>query len=78
MDGNYQPEVDRKDFIPATQNGMGIISYLKYYEYDKRRNKKVLDWARYMGDYLVKEANTPDEGRYPKFTRSTGIRTEFP
>lgn len=78
MDGNYQPEVNRKDFIPATQNGMGIISYLKYYEYDKRRNIKVLDLARYMGDYLVKEANTPDEGRYPKFTRSTGIRTELP
>lgn len=78
MDGNYQPEADRKDFIPATQNGMGIISYLKYYEYDKHRNKKILDWARYMGDYLVKEANTPDEGRYPKFTRSTGIRTAFP
>lgn len=78
MDGNYQPVADRKDFIPATQNGMGIISYLKYYEYDKRRNKKILDWAKYMGDYLVKEANTPDEGRYPKFTRSTGIRTAFP
>lgn len=78
MDGNYRPDPRRSDFIPATQNGMGIISYLKYYIYDKRRNKKVLDWAKYMGDYLVNESNTPDVGRYPGFTRSTGISARFP
>jgi hypothetical protein len=78
MDGNYQPDIQRNDFIPATQNGMGIISYLKYYVYSGRRNKKVLDWAKYMGDYLVKESNTPDEGKYPHFTRSTGIAGKFP
>ena len=78
MDGNYQPDSSRSDFIPATQNGMGIISYLKYYVYDKRRNKKVLEWAKYMGDYLIKESNTPDVGRYPRFTRSTGISAKFP
>lgn len=78
MDGNYQPDIKRSDFIPATQNGMGIISYLKYYVYSKRRNKKVLVWAKYMGDYLVQESNTPDEGKYPRFTRSTGIAGKFP
>jgi hypothetical protein len=78
MDGNYQPDPRRRDFIPATQNGMGIISYLKYYAYDKRRNPKILKWARSMGDYLINESNTPDEGRYPKFTRSTGIAEKFP
>jgi hypothetical protein len=78
MDGNYQPDARRTDFIPAMQNGMGIISYLKYYVYDRRRNKKVLEWAKYMGDYLVKESNTPDTGRYPGFTRSTGIAARFP
>ena len=78
MDGNYQPDIKRNDFIPATQNGMGIISYLKYYASDKRQNKKVLDWAKYMGDYLVQESNTPDEGKYPHFTRSTGIAGKFP
>jgi glycerophosphoryl diester phosphodiesterase len=31
-----------------------------------------------MGDYLVKEANTPDQGAYPRFTRSTGYDNEFP
>src|SRR5450432_72574 len=78
MDGNYQPDIKRNDFIPATQNGMGIISYLKYYSYTKRKNKKFLEWAKYMGDYLVKESNTPDEGKYPQFTRSTGIAGKFP
>ncbi|HXB34652.1 MAG TPA: hypothetical protein VNV35_14565 [Puia sp.] len=78
MDGNYQPDARRSDFIPAMQNGMGIISYLKYYVYTQRRNKKVLEWARYMGDYLITESNTPDTGRYPHFTRSTGISARFP
>ena len=78
MDGNYQPDPKRKDFIPATQNGMGVISYLKYYKYDGSRNRKIMEQAKAMGDYLVKESNTPDEGRYPVFTRSTGIRASFP
>ena len=78
MDGNYQPDPKRKDFIPATQNGMGIISYLKYYEYIGRNNQKVLDQAKDMGDYLVKESNTPNDGHYPAFTRSTGMAASFP
>jgi hypothetical protein len=78
MDGNYQPDPRRSDFIPAMQNGMGIISYLKYYVYGQRRNKKVLEWAKYMGDYLINDSNTPDTGRYPGFTRSTGISGRFP
>lgn len=78
MDGHFQPDPARQDFIPATQNGMGIISYLKFYHFDKRRNPKVLEWAKYMGNYLVRESNTPNEGRYPGFTRSTGIAGRFP
>jgi hypothetical protein len=31
-----------------------------------------------MGDYLVKEALTPDTGKYPRFSRSTGWSTRFP
>ena len=34
--------------------------------------------ARLLGDYLVKEVLTPDTGRYPAFTRSTGRRAQFP
>ncbi|MDP2336995.1 MAG: glycerophosphodiester phosphodiesterase family protein [Bacteroidota bacterium] len=76
MDEKYQAY--RNDFIPATQNGMGIISYLKYWEYQGKSNPKVMEVAKKMGDYLVKEANTPDSGVYPNFTRSTGINTDFP
>ena len=76
MDENYQSY--RNDFIPATQNGMGIISYLKYWEYKGKSNPKVLAVAKKMGDYLVKEANTANEGAYPEFTRSTGLVTDFP
>ncbi len=72
MDGDYKLFRDWATLIPATQNGMGIISYLKYYHYTGKENQKILRFARYMGDYLVKEAVTPDEGKYLRFSRSTG------
>ena len=78
MDGSYNPRRDRPDCIPAMQNGMGIISYLKYYAWSGRNNPKLLDIARAMGDFLVKENLTPDEGKYPRFPRSTGHRFCFP
>jgi len=78
MEGTYQPIQNRRDTIPAMQNGMGIISYLKYYRFKGRQDERVLRFARYMGDYLVKESLTPDTGKYPRFTRSTGIRGRFP
>ena len=76
MDGNYH--VERNDFIPAMQNGMGIISYLKYYHYKHRENPRMLRFARYMGDYLVNESLTPNTGKYPRFTRSTGWAGRVP
>jgi hypothetical protein len=78
MEGDYTKRPDRNDFIPSTQNGMGIISYLKYDRYSGKKNPKVLEFARAMGDYLVKEAVTPDEGKYPRFSRSTGIAGRTP
>jgi hypothetical protein len=78
MDGDYHAIADRRSFIPAMQNGMGIISYLKYYAYQGKQDSRVLQTARYMGDYLVKEAITPDTGRYPRFSRSTGGQGKFP
>lgn len=78
MDGDYQAIAKRPDFIPAMQNGMGIISYLKYDAWTKHSNPKTLEFARAMGDYLVKESLTPDTGKYPRFTRSTGTREMFP
>jgi hypothetical protein len=78
MDGNYQPIADRPSFIPATQDGMGIISYLKYYAYTGKQDPRLLKIARYLGDYLVDEALTPDTGKYPRFNRSTGWQQKFP
>ena len=78
MDGNYKAITNRPSFIPATQNGMGIISYLKYYAYKGRKDPRLLQMARDMGDYLVKEARTPDTGKYPRFSRSTGWQEKFP
>ena len=78
LDAEWNPLIDRTDNIPATQNGMGIISYLKFFEFGNRRDLRYLNTARRMGDYLVKEALTPDTGRYPRFTRSTGQREQFP
>lgn len=78
LDENWTPMPDRTDTIPATQNGMGILSYLKFYEMRGERDPRHLQTARSMGDYLVKESLTPNSGPYPAFTRSTGKRDQFP
>jgi hypothetical protein len=49
MDDHYQPEPGRPSFVPSMQNGMGIISYLKYYQFTGKKNPHVLAFARYMG-----------------------------
>lgn len=72
MDGDYTWITKRPDTIPAMQNGMGILSYLKYYAYQGKKEPRYLATARAMGDFLVNEGNTPDTGKYPRFTRSTG------
>ncbi len=76
MDDLYRPT--KSEIIPATQNGMGILSYLKYWEYRQHANPKVLAWAQKMGDYLVFESLTENKGPYPRFTRATGHHTGFP
>ena len=78
LDGEWTPIPDRTDTIPATQNGMGIISYLKFHELGGRRDQRFLQTARAMGDYLMRESLTAHAGRYPAFTRSTGKRDQFP
>jgi hypothetical protein len=78
LDGDWTPMPDRTDTIPATQNGMGILSYLKFYEMHGERDPRHLQTARSMGDYLVKESLTPNSGPYAAFTRSTGKRDQFP
>jgi len=76
LDGNWIPLPERRDTIPAMQNGMGIVSYLKLHALYHR--SAYLDTARAMGDFLARETLTPDVGSYPRFTRSTGLRGQFP
>jgi hypothetical protein len=78
LDGDWKALPDRTDIIPATQNGMGILSYLGHHEFTGRHEPDSVGMARKMGDYLVKESLTPPEGKYPSFTRSTGRRGMFP
>src|SRR5580693_5686756 len=78
LDGDWIPIADRTDTIPATQNGMGILSYLNFHEWRARHDAGILRTARAMGDYLVNETLTPASGHYPAFTRSTGKRDQFP
>jgi hypothetical protein len=78
LDASWTPNEARSDIIPATQNGMGILSYLKFHELRGALQSKWLATARLLGDYLTKESLTPDSGKYPAFTRSTGRRGQFP
>jgi hypothetical protein len=78
LDADWIPMPDRTDTIPATQNGMGILSYLKFYDMRGKQDRRYLQTACFMGDYLVNESLTPKSGSYPAFTRSTGKRDQFP
>ena len=78
LDGEWNPHPDREDTIPATQDGMGIVSYLKYHEQQGGLDGRYLKTACALGDYLVRETLTPNSGQYPAFTRSTGKRSGFP
>jgi hypothetical protein len=77
LDCDWTPFPDRTDTIPATQNGMGILSYLKFHEL-RGNDPRFLKTACCMGDYLINETLTPGAGSYPAFTRSTGKREQFP
>jgi hypothetical protein len=78
LESDWKPDPARHDTVPATQNGMGILSYLKLYALYGKRHAAYLRTARAMGDYLALEALTPAVGPYPHFTRSTGTRGQFP
>ncbi|HEX3912002.1 MAG TPA: hypothetical protein VHW71_00730 [Steroidobacteraceae bacterium] len=78
LDASWTPSTQRTGIIPSTQNGMGIISYLKFHALCGEQQAAWLATACSMGDYLIKEVLTPDTGKYPAFTRSTGKRAHFP
>src|SRR5262249_39652707 len=60
----------------AERHGHHFLPEVLRFQGEERR--PVASIARYMGDYLVKEALTPDTGKYPRFSRSTGWREKFP
>ena len=78
LDAAWTPSTQRTDIIPSTQNGMGIISYLKFGGLRAEQQSVWLATARLLGDYLLQEVLTPNSGKYPAFTRSTGKRAQFP
>jgi hypothetical protein len=78
MDGQYKVSADRNDCIPAMQNGVGILSYLEYDELTHQEDHAVLAAARKMGDYILDQALTPNDGQYPRFPRSTGRVDKWP
>lgn len=76
INDDYRPF--KTDVIPGCQNGMGILSYLKYWRFKGKSDPYLLEMARRQGDYLVEQCLTPDEGAYPRFIRSTGDNSDFP
>lgn len=64
--------------IPGMHNGMGILSYLKYYDLFGRSDPFALEVATAMGDYVCDEALTAPIGKYPSIPRSSGINLDFP
>lgn len=78
MDANYGVIKTRSDSIPAMQNGMGIISYLAYDSFTHNKHPQYVATAKKMGDYILEQALTPNEGVYPSFPRSTGRAGQWP
>src|SRR5438552_1067224 len=78
LDEDWNPSQARSDIIPATQNGLAILSYLKYRAFAAPEDPYYLEVARSLGEYLISESLTPPHGAYPAFTRSTGRRGQFP
>lgn len=76
MNGNYKPF--RAEGVPCRQLGMGILSYVKYWEYWGKSDSRIMKKAELMGKYLIYQALTADEGAYPRFPRSTGYYKDFP
>ncbi len=62
LDGEWKPLSDRTDTIPATQDGMGIVFYFKFYELRGKRRGACLKTARTCGDDLVQGASTAAVG----------------
>jgi hypothetical protein len=76
IDSAYIPY--KTDIIPCTQLGMGILSYLKYWEYTQKKDSLALKYAIRMGVFLSDFASTTNSGMYANFPRSTGNHEDIP
>jgi hypothetical protein len=65
LDAEWTPSADRFDTIPATQNGMGILSYLKYTSCARGTDTLVPAHRACDGRLLDQGVLTPNGGRYP-------------
>ena len=66
------------EVIPAMQDGTAILSNLAWAEFTNMADPSVLKDAVRYGDYLLQEAVTPNEGKWPGVFRSTGKPMVFP
>ena len=64
--------------IGAMQDGMAVISYLKYYELTGRASARTLQLATQVGYYLCEQTLTEGGGAYGNVTRSSGWSNQFP
>ncbi len=66
------------EVIPAMQDGTAILSYLEYDAFTGHVDPRWIKTALRYGDYLVNEAVTPNDGKWPGVFRSTGKPMTFP
>jgi hypothetical protein len=67
------------EVIAAMQDGMAIISYLKYWQrMGARADDVTLRLATQVGDFLLTQALTAPVGVYNNVTRSSGFSFEWP
>jgi len=59
-------------------DGMGIISYVRYYQYTNRTQPRFLEYAEMMARYIINYTLTADHGKWPSYPRSSGWAKEFP
>lgn len=64
------------EVIGAMQDGMGILSYLKYWALTG--SPVTLRLASQLGDFLITQTLTAPLGPYANITRSSGFAFEWP
>lgn len=78
--GNYTPT--STDIVAAMSDGLGILSYVKYFHRAAAGRggnaTAAMQGARWLADYLIAFAATWPVGAWPSVARSTGVNSEWP